>query len=110
MSNWAEIDQNNIVIRVLVGNNNEPDEGYQWLADNLGGTWIQTSYNATIRGKFAGIGDTYNEDEDIFVAPQPYPSWIRNGSSWIAPKPIPSENEIYDWDEESQDWIVNVIS
>lgn len=70
MSHWAEIDNNNIVLRVTVGNNNDPagDEGYQWLIDNLGGTWIKTSYNATIRGKFAGIGDYYDKEKDLFVA------------------------------------------
>ena len=67
MSHWAELDKNNKVIRVTVGNNSDPDEGYQWLIDNLGGTWIQTSYNATIRGKFAGIGDLYDETNDVFV-------------------------------------------
>jgi hypothetical protein len=72
MSHWAEIDNNNKVLRVLVGDNNDPagDEGYQWLIDNLGGTWIQTSYNARIRGKFAGIGDTYNSESDVFIAPE----------------------------------------
>jgi hypothetical protein len=72
MSHWAEIDNNNKVLRVLVGDNNDPagDEGYQWLIDNLGGTWIQTSYNANIRGKFAGIGDTYNSESDLFIAPE----------------------------------------
>jgi hypothetical protein len=69
MSHWAEIDKNNIVLRVTVGDNNDPagDEGYQWLIDNLGGTWIQTSYNATFRGCFAGIGYYYDEVNDIFV-------------------------------------------
>ena len=43
MSHWAEIDPNNKVIRVTVGDNNEPDEGYQWLLDNLGGSWVKTS-------------------------------------------------------------------
>ena len=70
MSHWAELDENNIVLRVTVGDNNEPDEGYQWLVDNLGGTWIQTSYNANFRGKFAGIGDTYDSVNDVFVAPK----------------------------------------
>ena len=48
MAHWAELDENNIVTRVLVGDNNDPnnDEGYQWLIDNLGGRWIKTSYNA----------------------------------------------------------------
>jgi hypothetical protein len=104
MSNWAEIDDNNIVLRVLVGDNNDADEGYQVLANLFGGTWIQTSYTGKIRGKFAGIGDTYNEEEDIFVAPQLYPSWIRNGSYWVAPKPMPTDGKIYDWNEETGEW------
>ena len=71
MSHWAEIDENNVVLRVTVGDNNDPngDEGYQWLLDNLGGTWIKTSYNGNIRGKFAGIGDTYDPIADVFVTP-----------------------------------------
>ena len=71
MSHWAEINKDNVVIRVTVGDNNDPngDEGYQWLIDNLGGTWIKTSYNANIRGKFAAIGDTYDEVIDEFVSP-----------------------------------------
>ena len=70
MSHWAEIDENNIVLRVTVGDNNDPngDEGYQWLVTHLGGTWIQTSYNANIRGKFAGIGDFYDEVKDEFIS------------------------------------------
>ncbi len=73
MAHWAELDENNIVLRVTVGDNNDPngDEGYKWLIDNLGGTWIKTSYNANIRGKFAAIGDTYDEALDVFVSPEP---------------------------------------
>jgi len=73
MSHWAELNENNIVLRVLVGDNNDPagDEGYQWLIDNLGGTWVQTSYNANFRYNYAGIGYTYNEDADAFIAPEP---------------------------------------
>jgi len=67
MAHFAELDKDNIVMRVLVTDNNEPDEGYQWLLDNLGGTWIKTSYNARIRGKFAGIGDTYDPITDTFI-------------------------------------------
>ena len=75
MAHWAEVDSRNKVVRVLVGDNNDPngDEGYKWLIDNLGGTWIKTSYNAEIngfRGKFAGIDDTYDADKDIFIAPE----------------------------------------
>lgn len=71
MSSWAEINENNIVLRVTVGDNNDPnnDEGYQWLIDNLGGTWIKTSYNGNIRGKYAAIGDYYDAEKDIFITP-----------------------------------------
>jgi len=73
MSHWAEIDDNNKVIRVTVGDNNDPngDEGYEWLLDNLGGTWIKTSYNNNIRYNFAGIGFTYDPEADAFIAPRP---------------------------------------
>jgi hypothetical protein len=69
MSHWAEINENNIVIRVTVGDNNDPngDEGYKWLIDNLGGTWVKTSYNANFSGKYAGIGDTW--DGENFISP-----------------------------------------
>jgi hypothetical protein len=71
MAHWAELDNNNIVLRVLVGDNNEPDEGYQWLMDNLGGTWVKTSYNGTIRKNFAGIGYVYDSTRDAFIPPMP---------------------------------------
>ena len=73
MSHWAELNEENVVIRVLVGDNNDPagDEGYQWLIDNLGGTWLKTSYNGTIRFNFAGIGFTYDPIDDAFIAPMP---------------------------------------
>ena len=78
MSHWAEIDENNIVLRVTVGDNNEPDEGYQWLVDNLGGTWIKTSYNGNIRKNYAGIGYTYDESRDAFIPPKPEGNFILN--------------------------------
>jgi hypothetical protein len=108
MSHFAEIDKNNIVLRVLVGDNNDPtgDEGYQWLLDNLGGTWIKTSYNNKIRGTFAGVGFCYNEAEDIFITPQPYPSCIRNGSLWKAPTPRPEDGKFYTWNEATLSWDV----
>ena len=66
MSHWAEIDKDNKVIRVLVGDNNQPDEGEAFM-NSLGGTWIKTSFNANIRGKFAAIGDTWNGTN--FISP-----------------------------------------
>jgi hypothetical protein len=73
MAHWAEIDLDNKVTRVLVGDNNDPagDEGYQWLLDNLGGTWIKTSYNGNIRYNYAGIGYTYDPIDDAFIATKP---------------------------------------
>jgi len=73
MSHFAELDDTNKVIRVLVGNNNDPagDEGYRWFVDNLGGTWVKTSYNSKIRYNFAAVGYTYNPIDDAFIAPMP---------------------------------------
>lgn len=73
MSHWAELDSENKVIRVLVGDNNDPagDEGYSWLVDNLGGTWVKTSYNSKIRYNYAGVGFLYDPIDDAFIAPAP---------------------------------------
>lgn len=70
MSHFAELDADNKVLRVLVGDNNYSDEGYQWFIDNLGGNWIQTSYNNRIRFNFASIGYTYDSTRDAFIAPK----------------------------------------
>jgi hypothetical protein len=89
MSHWAQIDENNIVINVTVGNNNEPDEGYQWLLDNIGGRWVQTSVNTfagehrtgkePVRFNYAGIGYTYDETRDAFIPPKPEEhEWVLN--------------------------------
>jgi len=73
VSHFAELDEANKVIRVLVGDNNDPagDEGYQFFLDTFGGTWIKTSYNSNIRFNFAGIGYTYDPIDDAFIAPMP---------------------------------------
>ena len=70
MSHWAEIDKTNTVIRVLVGDNNDPDEGQAFM-ESLGGTWIKTSYNGNIRYNFAGVGYAYDPIDDAFIAPAP---------------------------------------
>jgi hypothetical protein len=89
MSHFAELDKNNVVLRVLVGDNNDAngDEGYQWLLDNLGGTWVKTSYNGTIRKNFAGIGYLYDEVRDAFIAPEPEGNLglDENTCQWIVP-------------------------
>jgi hypothetical protein len=108
MSHWAEIDSNNIVIRVTVGDNNDPagDEGYQWLIDNIGGIWVKTSYNRNIRKNFAGIGYTYDEARDAFIPPKPFNSWILNEETckWQAPTPYPSGDSMYQWVEDDLNW------
>ena len=73
MAHFAEIDSNNKVLRVLVVDNAQESRGQEFLANDckLGGTWIQTSYNANIRGKFAGIGDVYDPINDVFITPEP---------------------------------------
>jgi len=88
MSHWAEIDQKNIVIRVLVGDNNTKDEGKAFM-NSLGGTWIKTSYNGTIRKNFAGVGYTYNADLDAFIAPQCHPVAIldKDTCRWVCNDP-----------------------
>jgi len=89
MSHWAQLDENNIVINVTVGSNNEPDEGYQWLIDNIGGTWVKTSYNTIggvhrlggipFRKNYAGIGFIYDQERDAFIPPKPKEGeWILN--------------------------------
>jgi len=126
MAHWAELDSNNEVIRVLVGDNNDPagDEGYQWLIDNLGGTWVKTSYNAAggkrrnpetnedtqepgFRKNYAGIGYTYDAQRDAFIPPKPFNSWILNEETclWDAPIAMPNDGKIYRWDEDTTNWV-----
>ena len=82
MSHFAEINQDNIVIRVLVGNPELSDSAAQLEIETLlGGTWIQTSYNATIRGNYAGVGYTYLEEFDIFMPSRCHPEAILNAET-----------------------------
>jgi hypothetical protein len=107
MSHWAELDEDNKVVRVVVGNNDDPnnDEGYKWLIDNLGGRWIQTSYNNKIRKQYAAIGYTYDENADVFLCAQPYPSWILDSNhDWQAPVPYPTDGFTYEWNEAEVVW------
>lgn len=91
MAHWAEVDENNVVIRVTVGDNNDSagDEGYSWLINNLGGRWLKTSYNTIggvhlaggtpFRKNYAAEGYTYDEVRDAFIPPKPTEGdWILN--------------------------------
>jgi hypothetical protein len=106
MAHFAELDDNNIVIRVLVTDNEAPNEGYDWLVENLGGTWVQTSYNSKIRKNYAGVGFTYDSELDAFIPPKPFPSWIlvKKTCQWKPPIPYPTDGFTYSWNEEQLDW------
>jgi hypothetical protein len=105
MAHCAEIIEGVVVRVVVISNDYEPNVE-EFATELFGGTWIQTSYNSNFRGTYAGKGYSYNSDEDIFIAPQPYPSWIRVGSFWEPPIPEPTDGR-YSWNEENQSWDSN---
>jgi hypothetical protein len=86
MSHWAEINETGLVLRVLVGDNNEPDEGQAFI-ESLGGTWVKTSYNGNIRKNYAGIGYTYDAVRDAFIPPKPdnATGFDETTCQWIVP-------------------------
>jgi hypothetical protein len=113
MAHFAELDENDVVVRVLVVPDNQEHRGHEFLSGdlNLGGIWVQTSYNATIRKNFAGIGMTFDRKRDAFIGIKPYESWKLNEETclWEAPTPYPTDGVIYEWNETDTDWkaIVN---
>ena len=103
MAHFAEI-LDSVVQRVIVVHNNDEANGSQFCHDLLGGEWLQTSYNGTIRKQFAGIGYTYDHVRDEFVAPQPYASWtLDENNDWQPPTPKP--DGAYYWSEEDLEWV-----
>ena len=106
MAHFAELDENNIVLRVVVINDDYEADGENWCNNFFGGTWKQTSYNATIRKNYAGIGFIYDETRDAFIPPQPYNSWILNETTcrYEAPVPYPDDDKMYNWDESTTNW------
>ena len=116
MAHFAKLDENNNVLAVHVVNNdvitidgNESEQaGIDFLTSLHGHTlWKQTSYNATFRKNYAGIGFTYDAGRDAFIAPQPYPSWTLNETTcqWEAPVAYPTDGKRYGWFEPNQQWI-----
>jgi len=107
MAHYAFI-TDGIVTEVIVGiDETELIEGLDpetWYGNFRGQVCKRTSYNSKIRGIYAGKGYAYNESEDIFIAPQPYPSWIREGSYWNAPVECPNDNKRYIWNETLTEW------
>lgn len=114
MAHFAEIDDNNVVTRVIVVSNDDCAGGEYPASDSvgaafcnnlLGGTWKQTSYNNNFRKRYAGIGYTFDAELDAFITPKPYPSWTLNTETadWEAPVPKP-EGHAWTWNEENQTW------
>ena len=111
MAHFAKI-ENGIVTQVIVIDDSHESNGQVWINVVLGleGQWIQTSYNGNIRGNYAGVGYTYDRENDVFYSPQPYPSWtLDEGFKWQPPTPYPSEEGMWDWNEEQLIW-VNVLN
>lgn len=109
MAHFAEIDNNNVVLRVIVVADEYESNGAEWCNNLFGGTWIQTSYNNRIRKQFAGIDFTYDADADVFIAPQPYPSWTLDANyDWQPPTSMPSDASTenpYKWSEKDLEWV-----
>ena len=118
MSNYAKI-VGEIVTQVIVAD----EDFFKTFIDISPGQWIQTSFNTrggvhyapnsnipdggvALRGNYAGIGHTYDSKNDVFYAPQPYPSWVISAPSWIwqPPIPYPNDKNTYNWDEQTKSW------
>ena len=119
MAHFAQIDENNVVVQVLVVSDAEEHRGQEFLADDLGlgGTWKKTSYNTQggvhalggtpYRKNYAGIGYTFDAARDAFIPPKPFNSWVLNETSclWEAPVAYPTDGKMYTWDETSTSWV-----
>ena len=117
MAHFAKLDQNNVVVDVNALHNNElldsgtesEAKGIEFLTNWSGGyaNWRQTSYNATFRKNYAGVGYTYDAIRDAFVPPQPHASWLLNEQScqWASPVPYPTDDKAYTWHEPTVAWV-----
>ena len=119
MAHVAEIDSNNVVLRVIVVDNKDtptPDGtevesiGVAFCQRLFGGNWVKTSYNGNIRKNYAGIGYTYDSGRDAFIPPKPYASWSLNETTaqWDAPTPMTNDGKKYSWNEATTSWVENV--
>ena len=116
MAHFAEVDESNIVLRVLVVHDEDEHRGQEFLADDLGlgGTWVQTSYHThanthslggtPLHMNYAGVG--FSWDGTGFAAPQPYGSWsLDENYSWQPPTSMPDDENVYIWDEDATSWV-----
>lgn len=117
MAHFAELDSNNVVLRVVTVNNRVllDDDGYEQeslgithLQNLFGGTWKQASYNGTTRKNYPAVGFSFDSTRDAFIAPQPYTSWTLNETTcrWEAPSAMPDDGNSYEWDEDTTSWVV----
>lgn len=115
MAHFAKI-RNGIVLQVIVAEQDVIDSGL--FGDPA--SWVQTSYNTRagrhpegrpLRKNYAGIGYTYDAERDAFIPPKPFPSWILNEDTclWSPPVPRPADGNEYEWDEDGQSWVLEVI-
>lgn len=114
MAHYAFLDENNIVTQVIVGRNEDEavdgiSDWEKYYGELLGQKCVRTSYNHNIRKQYAGIGFVYLEEQDIFITPQPYPSWTTDETGeWVAPVPYPTDNShFWVWSEEEQNWVAD---
>jgi hypothetical protein len=116
MAHFAQLDENNVVLQVIVVNNSDcfngngiesEAVGVAFCQSLLGGNWKQTSYNGNIRKNYAGVGYTYDEQRDAFIPPQPYASWTLDEKTclWNPPIPMPTDDKRYTWHEATTSWI-----
>lgn len=118
MASYAVLDENNIVVDVFIGNDENFDETNweQWYSEFLGKQCKRTSYNTKagvhilggtpFRYNYAGIGYSYDENLDAFIPPKPYNSWILNETKciWESPIEYPTDGKYYRWNEDSTSW------
>jgi hypothetical protein len=109
VAHYAFLDENNIVTEVITGIDEtqliEGKDPETWYGEFRNQVCKRTSYNGNYRKNYAGVGYTYDEELDAFIAPQPFVSWtLDEDCKWAAPVPYPTDNLIYTWDEAAGDW------
>jgi hypothetical protein len=120
MAHFAELDNDNNVIKVIVVDNNDildengnesEEVGINFCTQLLGGIWKQTSYNATFRKNYAGIGFTFDAEKDAFIPPKPFSKWVLNEDTclWEAPVAYPDDEKRYTWNDNKGEWEELVI-
>ena len=117
MAHFAQLNENNIVTKVIVVGNEDTSDADGLEVEEIGISfcknrygedtiWKQTSYNHRLRFRYAGIGYMYDEELDAFIPPKPFPSWVLVNKTWQAPTPMPNDGRKYDWVENMVNWVL----